>query len=152
MARADSYEVGQVLNTKSFGEIQVLEYNNYKSIKVMFLNTGNEQTVTAVNIKNGALQDKILIQQRKTDSRNSLKPYDLDFDNTDIVKQIRVLYNLWIRSPLNSSEKLNTTIKGFFEYWSCIEDPKFIKIKKRFFRSGISGTTAIDLQDWSSKY
>lgn len=49
--------VGDIYPTKAFGDAVVIEYQNYKNVKVMFLNSGSMKWVRGDHIKEGAIRD-----------------------------------------------------------------------------------------------
>ena len=54
--KKDEYE-GKVYPTKSYGDILVLEYINYRDVTVKFLNTGNVRKTATSEIRKGEIRD-----------------------------------------------------------------------------------------------
>lgn len=58
MPKPPSIKVGDVFKTKRSGDIEVVEYNGCKDVKVRFINTGNFKTVRADQIHNCSVCDQ----------------------------------------------------------------------------------------------
>lgn len=51
--------VGTHHMTNSFGELEIVEYQGYLSVRVRFINTGYEPVVAASDIRKGGVKDKL---------------------------------------------------------------------------------------------
>lgn len=50
--------VGDIINTKNYGDVVVIDYVNCYNITVKFLNTGSIKVTNSAQLKNGVLKDK----------------------------------------------------------------------------------------------
>lgn len=53
--------VGELFKTNNFGTVLVTDYVKEQLIRVWFINTGNFQTVSADQLRSGAIADRILM-------------------------------------------------------------------------------------------
>lgn len=51
------YQAGQVWPTKKYGDVLIVNYHNWNSVDVRFLNTGFEKNICMSQVKNGTVKD-----------------------------------------------------------------------------------------------
>ena len=126
----ESYE-GMVFTTNNFGDIEILEYVEYKKVLIKFVRTGNTKYASMRNIKKGAVCDNKLPTV-----------YDVGF--TDIPKRDNPrLHNLWngmfVRCYNNQFHEkypsyVHCEVIGDFRYFSKFVD--WCKSQKSFDKKG----------------
>ena len=50
--------VGKVYSSNNFGDFEIIEYNDWRNVKVRFKNSGYECKTTISNIRSGGVKDK----------------------------------------------------------------------------------------------